>query len=57
MKRIMSLIVLLTIGGCGVDGEPIRPSMATTIGVGSSGVQTSTSVSASSGNVTVTAGS
>ena len=55
--RIAILVVALTaLAGCGVDGEPIRPSMNTSIGVGSHGVHTSTSVGASVGNVSVGVG-
>ncbi len=56
MKYLTALPLLFLLAACGADGDPIRPSMNTTIGVGESGVHASTSVSASKGNVSVTVG-
>ena len=56
MKYLMTLPLLLALAACGADGDPIRPSMSTTIGIGDSGIHGSTSVSASKGNVSVTVG-
>ena len=59
MKKlgILPIVALLALlAACGADGDPVRPSISTTVGVGSSGVHTSTSVSASKGNVSVAVG-
>ena len=57
MKKLAAALALLTLAACGVDGEPVRPSMATTVGVGSGGdVYGGTSVGATLGNVTVGTG-
>ena len=56
MKYLMTLPLLLALAACGADGDPIRPSMSTTIGIGDSGIHGSTSVSATKGNVSVTVG-
>ena len=55
MRRV---VVLLCVGlaGCGADGEPVRPKVATTIGIGSDGVSRSTSVTVEKGPVTVGVG-
>jgi hypothetical protein len=55
MKR-MIVLGILALAGCGVDGAPVRPSVATTIGVGDSGVHTATRVSATAGRMTVGVG-
>jgi len=44
---------LFALAACGADGPPIRPSVNTTVSVGSEGVRTSTGVSVRSGPVTV----
>ena len=56
MKRIFVLIALLPLAACGVDGEPVQPSMNTTVGVGSNGVSGSTNVTVKSGNVSIGVG-
>lgn len=56
MKQIGFMILLATLAGCGVDGEPIRPSMTTYIGVGGSGTHVGTQVSVSKGNMTIGVG-
>jgi len=56
MKALYALPLITLLAACGADGEPVRPSVSTTVGVGDSGVHTSTSVSATSGNVSVTVG-
>ncbi|WP_198389364.1 hypothetical protein [Roseovarius faecimaris] len=57
MKHLPALAVLALLAACGADGEPERPTVNTTIGINSSGdVSTATSVTASSGNVSLTLG-
>jgi len=38
MKRLMVLLSAGMLAACGVDGEPIQPSVTTNVGVGSNGV-------------------
>ena len=52
----MVLLSVTLLAGCGVDGEPIRPSMTTSIGVGSGGVSAGTTMSATSGNTSISVG-
>ncbi|MBJ6373037.1 hypothetical protein [Sedimentitalea arenosa] len=39
MKKLI-LVAAIFLAGCGVDGEPVQPSMNVGIGVGSGGVNT-----------------
>ncbi|MDT8327577.1 MAG: argininosuccinate lyase [Roseovarius sp.] len=56
-KRYLAALALLIVAGCGVDGEPVRPSLGTTIGVSSGGgVRATTNVGAVLGNVNVGVG-
>lgn len=54
--RAVGVLALILLAGCGVDGEPIRPSLTTSISAGSGGVQTSTAVGMRSGPVSVLVG-
>ncbi len=56
MRILTILMALCGLSACGADGEPIRPSMTTTVGVGSSGTHVSTHASASRGNWTLGVG-
>lgn len=56
MRIVVALLTLSALTGCGADGEPIRPSVTTTVGVGSSGTHASTHVSASRGAWTLGVG-
>ena len=56
MKNLGFLIVLVTLSGCGVDGEPVRPAVNTSVSAGTGGVHVGTGVSATSGNVTLGVG-
>lgn len=57
MKYLLSLTLVSLLAACGADGDPVRPTVNTGISVNSKGnVSTSTSVSASTGNVTLSVG-
>ena len=57
MTRFVLLATAAAVlAGCGVDGEPIRPSMAANLGVGEGGLHTSTHLSAPAGNWTLSTG-
>lgn len=56
MKQICALLGLALLVACGVDGEPIQPSMNTTVGVGSNGPFGAIGTSIVSGNVSVHVG-
>lgn len=53
MKTVLLITPLLALAACGADGPPIRPSVSTTVSVGSDGIETSTGVILNRGNVTV----
>ncbi|MBS0123534.1 hypothetical protein [Thetidibacter halocola] len=48
--RAALILSLMALAACGADGEPIRPTATTTVGVGSDGVSTSTSVTVQRGS-------
>ena len=54
MIRILAVLSVAALTACGVDGEPIRPSTSTTVGVGNHGVSASTGATWISGRTTVT---
>ncbi|MFO7759166.1 MAG: argininosuccinate lyase [Roseovarius sp.] len=57
MRRLgLGVIALALLGACGVDGAPVRPSVAATIGAGSGGVHTSVRTGARVGGVNVGVG-
>lgn len=56
MRVLAILLSLGVLAGCGADGEPIRPSVTTTVGVGTNGTHASTHVSASRGKWTLGVG-
>jgi hypothetical protein len=56
MIRILAVLGFAALAACGVDGEPIRPSMNTTVGVGSNGVSASTGATWTAGRTSVTVG-
>jgi hypothetical protein len=56
MIRVALIISFLALAACGADGPPIKPSMNTTVSVGSDGISTSTGVTVKSGPVTVGVG-
>ena len=53
MTRIAASLGLLILVGCGADGEPVTPSVNTTVSVTPSGVSTSTGVSVRKGPFTL----
>lgn len=53
MKAAILLVGCIAFAGCGADGPPIKPSVNTTVSVGSEGVRASTGVTVQSGPVTV----
>jgi len=53
MKNLSFLLLMAALAGCGVDGEPIRPAMNTTVSAGTGGVHVGTGVSATKGNLSV----
>ena len=56
MKPLALMAALALLAACGADGEPIRPTVNTSVSVGSGGVSTSTSVGVQSGPVSVRIG-
>jgi len=57
MRVILALPLIGLLAACGADGDPVRPNVSTGVSINSNGtVSTATSVSASSGNVTVAIG-
>lgn len=57
MKIWLSLLGAALLAACGADGEPERPTVNTGISVNSNGtVSTSTSMTVSQGNVSLTVG-
>ena len=53
MKKLGFLFLITALTGCGVDGEPVRPAVNTSISAGTNGVHVGTGVSATKGNLTV----
>ena len=53
MIRTTLAVSLLALAACGAEGDPIRPSVSTTVSVGSGGIKTSTGVTVQKGPVTV----
>ncbi|MCL3881658.1 hypothetical protein [Marivita sp. GX14005] len=51
--RAALIAALFALAGCGADGPPLRPSMATTVTIGSDGIRTSTGVIVNKGPVSV----
>lgn len=56
MIRASLVVSLFALVACGADGPPVRPSVNTTVSVGSDGISTSTGVTVKSGPVTVGVG-
>ena len=56
MRHVALIGSLLALAACGADGDPIRPSVNSTVTIGSDGIKTSTGVTVQSGPVTVGVG-
>ena len=56
MIRAALIVSLFAVAACGADGEPVRPSVSTTVSVGTDGIKTSTGVTVRKGPVTVGVG-
>ncbi|SHH62667.1 hypothetical protein [Marivita hallyeonensis] len=56
MIRASLIASLFALAACGADGDPVRPSVNSTVTVGSDGIKTSTGVTVQSGPVTVGVG-
>jgi len=37
MGRVMAVLVLVVLAGCGADGEPVQPTFGAAVGVSSDG--------------------
>ncbi|MFY0596882.1 MAG: hypothetical protein JXQ85_10665 [Cognatishimia sp.] len=53
MKRIATLMAVVLLASCGVDGAPVKPSAGIGIGIGPNGVTTTTKVGVKKGPVSV----
>ena len=49
MKWLFAAATMAMLTACGVDGEPLRPTYATSVGIGSGGVSVGTRVGARKG--------
>ncbi len=57
MLRVVSIVLCLGfLASCGVDGEPVTPTMTATVGVGSGGVHTSGRVGVTKGPLSISVG-
>ena len=56
MKRLLGVLALAALAGCGADGEPIRPTAQASVGVGDRGVSGSVGTTLSRGNVRIGVG-
>ncbi|MEM6729365.1 MAG: hypothetical protein AAF618_12765 [Pseudomonadota bacterium] len=56
MRYLTTLLCLLVLASCGADGEPVRPTGSATVSVGSDGLETSATVSATQGPLTISVG-
>lgn len=56
IRPLVLFACLALLAGCGADGEPVTPTGAVSVGVGSGGVTTSATAGVRSGNVSVRVG-
>ena len=53
MKHALAILALAMLAGCGVDGEPVAPSMNANVGVGPGGLSGSAGMTLSKGPFSV----
>ena len=53
MKQIVLMLGLCALAACGADGDPLRPTGAVGVSVGSGGVTPRAAVGVTTGNLTV----
>ena len=53
MKPVLWIALCSLVAACGVDGEPITPTLAANVGVGSSGVSSNVGVGMNKGPFSV----
>lgn len=56
MRHFLAALGLAALAGCGVDGEPVRPSVEANVGAGSRGVSAGLGTTIVSGNMSVHVG-
>ncbi|MCG7627031.1 hypothetical protein MHM88_04390 [Epibacterium sp. MM17-32] len=57
MTRVLMVLgVAAFLGACGVDGEPVRPSLNAGLGISNSGIHLGGALGVSKGPVTVSVG-
>ena len=56
MRLLAILPAMALLAACGADGEPVRPTLNTTVGIGENGLHTHTSLGARKGNLSVQVG-
>ena len=49
MKHSLALVCLIALANCGADGEPVQPSVNTSVSAGSNGVSARTGVTVKKG--------
>lgn len=53
MKFVSSILLLLALAACGVDGEPVRPSVGAGVTINSGGVYPSVGVGLNTGPLSI----
>lgn len=56
MRVLIALGLTLALTACGVDGEPVRPSLNAGVGISSSGVHLGGALGVSKGSLSVSLG-
>ena len=56
MRGAALILCLLTLAGCGADGEPVQPTFSAGIGIGSGGVRLGGAVGVSTGPLNISLG-
>lgn len=54
--RLLAVVTVLALAGCGVEGDPVRPSVGATVSAGSGGVRAGVSTGVRVGGVNVGVG-